>query len=130
MLKQKGCALNNCSCTYDNSYNYITWTPYTLITIDCSSKNIRNLDSQFNILNESVVINTTNFSLSRNDFYTINSEMFKKFPSLELLNLSFNKINQIEVDSFSKLFKIKVLNLDYNNLTSLNSMMFDGGITN
>jgi Leucine-rich repeat (LRR) protein len=55
--------------------------------------------------------------------------MFKKFPALNQLILTNNKINQIEFNSFYQLSQLKILKIDYNNLTSLNNMIFNGGIT-
>ncbi len=55
--------------------------------------------------------------------------MFKKFPALYQLILTDNKINQIEFNSFYQLSQLKILRIDYNNLTSLNSIIFNGGIT-
>ena len=123
MIKlKKGCVIPGCNCSY--------YSDRSVMDIDCSSRNIRNLDLTIYNLNLTNVINTLSFNLSNNDFYEINSEMFKKFARLNQLILSYNQINDLEIDSFYELSLLKVLRIDNNKLTSLNSLIFDGGVAN
>ncbi|XP_072406834.1 toll-like receptor 5 [Chiloscyllium punctatum] len=67
-----------------------------------------------------------NLDMSHGSIFTLVTQVFSHLPSLQLLTLSFNKINQIEKNAFFGLDSLLQLNLSFNLLGEIYSSTFEG----